>query len=46
MLEIVKKKLRKEYNLKDLRKIETIIGWQIIYNLSTQILKIYQSFFI
>ena len=45
-LETVKKELGKEYNVKDLGEIETIIGWQITRNPSTQTLKIDQSSFI
>lgn len=46
MLETIKKKLGKKYSIKDLGKVKIIIDWQIPCNLSTQILKINQSFFI
>ncbi len=45
-LETVKKKLRNEYNVNDLGELETIIGWQITRDPSTQTLKIDQSSFI
>lgn len=45
-LEIVKRELGKEYNVKDLGEVKTIIGWQITRNPSTQTLKIDQSSFI
>ncbi len=45
-LETVKKEPGNEYNVKDLGEVETIIGWQITRDLSTQTLKIDQSSFI
>ena len=45
-LETVKRELGKEYNVKDLGEVKTIIGWQITRNPSTQTLKIDQSSFI
>lgn len=42
----VKKELVTEYNIKNLRKVITIIGWKIIRDLRTQTLKINQSAFI
>lgn len=45
-LKIVKRELRKEYNVKDLGKIKIIIGWQIMRNPFIQTLKIDQFSFI
>ena len=45
-VETVKKELGNEYNVKDLGEVETIIGWQITRDPSTQTLKIDQSSFI
>lgn len=45
-LKTVKRELGKEYNVKDLGEVKTIIGWQITRNPSTQTLKIDQSSFI
>lgn len=43
-LDWIKKALQKEYNVKELGKVKTIIGWQVTQSLST--LKIDQSAFI
>ncbi len=45
-LKTVKKEQGKGYNVKDLGEVETIIGWQITRDPSTQTLKIDQSSFI
>ncbi len=42
----MKKELGNEYNVKDLGEVETIIGWQITRDPSTETLKIDQSSFI
>lgn len=46
ILEILKKLLAKEYNIKDLGKVKTIIGWQITRDTGTHTMKIHQSAFI
>ena len=45
-LEAVKKELAKEYNVKDLGEVTTIIGWQMTRDLATKTLKIDQSAFV
>lgn len=45
-LKILKKLLVKEYKIKDLREIKTIISWQIIRNRAVYTIKINQSAFI
>lgn len=42
----LKKLLNKEYKIKNLRKVKTIIGWKIINDLIVDIIKINQSAFI
>lgn len=46
MFEEIKREQGKEYNIENLEKVETIIGWQIMCNPSIQTLKINQSSFI
>lgn len=43
---ILKKVLGQKYSIKDLGKVQTIIRWQIIQNLTICILKIDQAAFI
>ena len=45
-LQTLKDKLVKEYKMKDLGKVKTIIGWQITRDAATHIMKIDQSAFI
>lgn len=45
-LETLKKLLTKEYEIKDLGEVETIIGWQVTRNTTARNMKIDQSAFI
>lgn len=45
-LEILKKLLAKKYEMKDLQKVNTIIGWQITRDTAVRTMKIDQSAFI
>ena len=45
-LDALKKSLAMEYNIKDLGKVKTIIGWQVTRNMATYTMKIDQSAFI
>lgn len=45
-IKILKKLLAKEYKMKDLRKVRTIIGWQIIKDTIVCIMKINLSAFL
>lgn len=45
-LEWLKDQLMKEFNIKDLGKVKTIIGWEIMQNLKAQTMKINQKGYI
>lgn len=45
-IEWIKQCLKSKYNVKNLGKIKTIIGWQVIRNIKASILKIDQFAFI
>lgn len=46
LLDWIKECFKNKYNVKDVGKIKTIIGWQVIQNWDAGILKINQSAFI
>lgn len=46
LLDLFKESLKNEYNVKDLRVVKTIIGWQVTRDLDAGTLKINQSAFI
>lgn len=43
---LLKQSLVEEYNMKDFRKIKTIIEWQIDWNTIADTIKVYQSAFV
>lgn len=45
-LNAIKKLLARKYDMKDLGKVKTIIGWQVIRDMAARIMKINQSAFI
>lgn len=45
-IEQIKRQLFDEFNIKDLGKVKVIIGWEIIRDLQTKILKIDQNAYI